>query len=447
MKVSAIFSGLFGKKKDVISKEHPSGLEEVPLSEYFSWVERQLANSSSHQNLNQQLNLYLNKFKDSRHLLQERLEDLQQEASLTAHRDIARKVTEKLSKLIFLLEFPPHSTVHILIERNPLLLVEVNSQINMVQEFLEHVPKQPSAVSSSSFSSSSSHSFSPSSNSSNSSSMFSALEEILSELQELSRNLESLSESFNTSGAKILETLPPRLEKMKNLVDRKSKLKERISFLKERLRSAEEKKAEKESELLEMKENAEYKNISALKKKKKDLLAEVQEKEERITNFFNQLSPVLEEYRLSHPSPLIDSYLLKPLSAFKKDENLAIEAIIKDISSKLETGHFSLTVQELTALSELTANTPLLELHNSYFVLLQELEDIRHEVGDSPIFSKVEDAHYRQEHFSKQIDKLSDDLVALEEEYNELEENVKRGVQLFQNLAKISLNKEVKITL
>lgn len=79
------------------------------------------------------------------------------------------------------------------------------------------------------------------------------------------------------------------------------------------------------------------------------------------------------------------------------------------------------------------------------FELKERLHHVEKHAGGHDFALKMDDAYYRLEHFSQQASRLQEDLAKLEDALQEKNIRRQREVELFTNITKISLGKEIKV--
>ncbi len=79
------------------------------------------------------------------------------------------------------------------------------------------------------------------------------------------------------------------------------------------------------------------------------------------------------------------------------------------------------------------------------FELKQQVDALEKSTGNRDFIIKLEEAIYRLDHFNQQIDKFRQEVTIIEEEIEELINRRGRELDLFKNLVKISLGKEIEV--
>ncbi len=79
------------------------------------------------------------------------------------------------------------------------------------------------------------------------------------------------------------------------------------------------------------------------------------------------------------------------------------------------------------------------------FELREELHQLEKSIGNKDFLLKLDEAHYRLEHFALNEQKLQSDVAQQEDELSALKAKQQREIEFFINLVKVSLGKEIKV--
>ncbi len=79
------------------------------------------------------------------------------------------------------------------------------------------------------------------------------------------------------------------------------------------------------------------------------------------------------------------------------------------------------------------------------FELKQKVDVLEKSIGNRDFILRLEEAIYRLDHFNQQIDKFRQEISVIEEELEELVNRRGREIDMFMNLVKISLGREIEV--
>ena len=79
------------------------------------------------------------------------------------------------------------------------------------------------------------------------------------------------------------------------------------------------------------------------------------------------------------------------------------------------------------------------------FEFKQQLDQLEKTVGNKDFLIKIDEMHYRLDHFRQQAEKLQQELTQLDDDFREKEFSLERELELFRNLVRLGLLKEIEI--
>lgn len=272
---------------------------------------------------------------------------------------------------------------------------------------------------------------------------------LLKEINELNQLKEGFEEKVGGSGYGKIAPLNKKVENLETLTEKIKELKEQLKTKKERLQKAEEFGREKGQELKEVRESSENQQLKEDSVKRKRLLDNLETNDDEIFVFFSKLKPAMQVFQgIGGRSQLVEQYLQNPSQSLKEDGNLVVVNLFRELKSALASGKIELDsgAANLTFEHIDRAEKGYLEkLRNKHFEIKEELEHLKETALGKDFKLKLEEAKYRVEHFQQQIVKIKEEKEQLEEEINENIALYNRELDLFENLVKISLGKEVKV--
>ena len=271
---------------------------------------------------------------------------------------------------------------------------------------------------------------------------------LLKELLDMRRYNDEFTQKVTLAGLTTIENLQQKKVQIEQMHETLTKLKNKEKLMQERVQRAHAIKEEKENELAKFKEEPLYQEVSSLEAQRNQLRRQREDLETEIIGFFSKLMPVLRKYVEQNPHQLVQSYLEDPSVAFGFDENLNILHVFEHLQASLLQNKIPFETEKLNSYLELIkkARTGYLEdLHKRHRVLHQELEGPSIPLKNRDFVMKLEEARYREEHFSKHLDEIEEKRGALEEELENYQERYDREVQLLQDMVKMGLGKEVTI--
>ncbi len=274
---------------------------------------------------------------------------------------------------------------------------------------------------------------------------------LLAVLLDLDAHRKRLDLKIGESKYHAIQVIDSKAEQVRRMSVHLQQLNQELSSKKDRLVVTQQKKEEKERFLQQLRGDKKNLDLHDLTKRKKELEEKLEEKEMEVLSFFSKIKPLLHQYKEIEPSNgLLFSYLKDPLSSFFQDEGLFVADILANIASLLREGKFHLSqevmVSSLSAL-EGVYNQRLKAVKAEYKELQRELKEVSDQIHHNFFVIKVDDAAYRLDHYLKQAQKLEEEIAALAEKSNRLQEVCKREQQELHSLIKSSLDKDVVISI
>ncbi len=257
-----------------------------------------------------------------------------------------------------------------------------------------------------------------------------------SELLSIFSNTKKLLGSFSipdTSSIeaiqKVHETIEPELEALQEKLEASS-FKNNFSFIL------------KEEEKGKITENPLRTEITALQNLKADFeqklihsgyrkIKTIQERAQKINQIYQEkehisqeLQQKKEQHRLMEQKKQEKEQELIPLQA---DASYTLFSQIRDQRSQL--------------LTEMQSTTDI----QKRFELKQQLDQLEKTVGNKDFILKIDESQYRLDHFMQQAEKLQQELTQLDDDFREKEFSLERELELFRNLVRLGLLKEIEI--
>ena len=219
-----------------------------------------------------------------------------------------------------------------------------------------------------------------------------------------------------------------------------SKLNEGLNDKKEKLDFLKSKMVQKEEELHKIKNRPELKNLIIENNQRKDLSGKLESYKEKISSFFSELNPILLQYSKIQPdNDIVKNYLDNPLPTFINDDGLQILHIINHIKALEKAG--KIIFENNSPLNQ----ENLENLHKNYLSARKEADVLYMSKLTDHLLIKMEDAQYRLEHFSQQVNKLKNEVTLVKEKISEHKSTLNQRMIGFQNLVKVTMGKNIKI--
>lgn len=440
------------KLLDMFINSGEDKLKKIPLEELNSWIDSCTQEVISEFKLNDQLTNYVNSLKDKHWLLEYKLDEWQEKVntlgiSMRARHNLGEAMSILLDtkSLLGLLVFPEQ--------------ISLDDALRLNSSSLDpKIKKLIQKVETSSFAPNVSMIFAPNNHpddleehdlSGNQDTPVNPLYKELVEIDNLKKNFET---KINESGYHNILILKERLAMLQDYVSKLKELNSELDSKQERLTLAKESRMDKEEQLSHL-GAAGYPSSENKKKEKEDVLKQIKEEEREIIILFSMLRPLLQEYkklesRMEFENKVVNSYLDNPVNAFLDDGTLSIKYIIQHIRSLLKTRSFSLSSLEsdslLRQLEPINANS-LEEMRFRYLQLRENLNISETPVWNNDSLAHREDAEYRLDHFSKQVDKLEEEISLCTRKITDIEKTRDNEKELFEGLARIGLKKKISI--
>ncbi len=424
---------LFGIKVNFNRK----GLEQrkISINELGSWLEGRKKELLAQAQLQEEMLKYMNEMKDVRWNFGTKLEAWVREVRMLADAELrgeTRVLFEETKRLLEKMSFPLEMDlekvlkVHALLGNEAKLLLERIDESEFAHNFMFLVPVEEYQRA-----------------------KVSPINPLVQEVLVIDALQSRLEQVLIASGLQKIDALEKKAKLLQAYSEKIQRQQQTLAEKRERLKTAEVKLAEKEACLAELKEHPAYQDLGELEKKRKQLVVERNELSDKIFVLFSKFRMVLERYSELYPDDVTSkSYMKDPLKAFLQDEGLMIVHVLNRIEAAVRGEKLVLPLTEANAFLERVESlrqSSLEDLRSRYLSLRQQLELMNSEMKNRDFLLKVEDAHYRLEHFKTQTEKLREDIDLGEEEISENEEMRSREVQQLQDLARISLEEELVV--
>ncbi len=251
------------------------------------------------------------------------------------------------------------------------------------------------------------------------------------------------------SGYQTLAKLQEKSVVLQESLGNAQKLRQRWQEKKERLQFAVQKKEEKEKEVELLKADPSYEGLQEVYGQREALVVKLEELQDCVYLFFSKIKPILKRYAQQYDgNGLVLGYLDDPVKGFVEDENVGIMHVLDHIHTGILQERFLFPTEEVNVFlgyGEKIHNGFLREKHRDLSQVKRELEMLESSMRNRYFLFKVQEAHYRVEHFAAQIKKLEEEFAQVEEEMNLAVQRFEREKQLFCELAKVSLGKNVVV--
>jgi hypothetical protein len=398
--------------------------EEIKLENLQEWLNIQSELVHQSVNINEDFSTYIKKLKDRRWYLEAQLDLWKEKAPEQIKKEV---VTIFRDTKLFLnnLTFPEQANLKYLLGINQDLLTK-SEQLVKVIENSELI---------------SSFSFMVDKESKDQQLVNPLFQELLN-LSTLVKNFENL---LVKKGFRTMDSLKEKVNKLEQSNKRIILLQKQLEERKMRLEMAISKKREKEEDLSKLTELPTYKlieKIQKIKEKKEDL-------NDSIYSIFSKLKPVLKEYVATNQNPLANAYLEDPATAFYDDDDLAVIHILGHLKAMLSAERSHLAASErnllLREIADITVEK-LQQLQKQIINLKKEMENLEDGDLDYEVTTKVEDIKYRLDHYQKQVIRMQKDIVDIEEWLEQLNANLSKEKDLFQDIIKVGLGKTIKFS-
>ena len=417
------FFGFFVENEGDSSSE----LEIIYFNDLKSWLDNLLNDNLNKHKLGEDLTTYFNEVKDKRWLLEAKLDQWQE--NLTGPNENVTEIFQDTRKFLELLAVPSEKNIESASKLNLNFSTELDNLLRKIEQsefminfsyILTDVEKKNVNVN-----------------------------PLMKELFALHSIKDQFNNTIVQSGLVKIKSLQEKVERLNQYQEKIDLLSKDLDSKSSRLQNAESRRKEKEKGLHQLKDNTEYTSLSNNKSRKKEIFTSIEQNEDKVFSFFSKLKPSLRQYSYLDPNNhLLLDYLENPIKTFFADQNLVIHSILKQLRDSLLSNLIKLEPEEknkIMGILEQSDTDYLEKLHKENEQSNQELVLLREVVGNKDFLLRVEDAQYRYNHFSKQVDKLRDEVLSLEDEMKSTIFTRDRETEMFKNLVKISLNKEVEI--
>jgi len=240
-----------------------------------------------------------------------------------------------------------------------------------------------------------------------------------------------------------------RVNHLKDYTEEIDKLKELLDTKIERLKSVQSRKEEKETDMLALKNEPKYAEFKKSESERKTIVQKLENNQNQILMFFSKIKFVLKLFLELEPwNKLIKSYLEKPVITFYQDSKLTILNVFKRIKDMISIERIKLEPKQKETTLDLfkVGCSGLLEkLHKENKYFKDKLEQLNQVVADKDFLLRIEETQYKLNHFSKQVEKLEQEVNEIKDEVND--HIILRGkeIELFKNLVKVSLGKDIEV--
>ncbi len=403
-------------------KEEP---EEISLSNLPEWLQFRAQELLINAKLQEEMQKYAAVLKDKRWFLECQLDAWQEKVREHASVEAVVPLLRETRRLLELLSFPDHMVLEKILLQNTYL----EQRLQALSEKIE----------ASSFAQD--FDFLPNANDQGN------LNPLLQALLDIDALRKTFEQKVARSGYGAIIKVKAKLEFLKQSKEQIASWETELAAKKNRLLAADEKKLEKGKELAQLKEKAQALNLESLTQKQEGLLHHLEENEMEILSFFSKIRPLLQQYSKLEPgNKAVLSYLEDPFAAFLQDERLSIRHVLDHLKALLKAGKLSLNPEQFISsltLLEAVNDAALERLRAKRGQFQQELKLATEQVQHNDVIIKLEDAAYRAEHFTKQVEKINRELFALEEKMELLREKVSQEQELIQQQLWSGLKRKV----
>ena len=271
---------------------------------------------------------------------------------------------------------------------------------------------------------------------------------LLKEIVDTRRLKDEFEDRIISSGYSKMENIRRKAFRLDELREKIKILTESLAMKREKLKIVEDRKMEKERELVLLQDNSGFSLLRNVATKKQLHSREMEELNNQINAWITKIKPALKQFQEVYPgNKLVKDYLERSTDTFYTDEGMAILSLIKSLKQSLDENKILLNAASVESfLSAFHQQEELSKLHREYQRLKTEIKksEIPPTVTRDLSF-KLEEAKYRLDHFSKQFDKMEEEVNSVEEELRKTDVSLKGELDLFQNLVKIALGKEMMV--
>ncbi|MBI2662156.1 hypothetical protein HYX11_01725 [Candidatus Woesearchaeota archaeon] len=420
-----IFSKIFGKKSTFTTYHN------LEISQLDSWLDTQSQELITKSKLDKELVHHIHNLQVKRSELEKNIQEWELALPALSHdqQEENRALLLQVKKLLSLLNFPESPNFKKAVEINVVFRKYFDMTIKKIEE------------------SRFAHDFSFLLKTDSKSEMLHPLTKNLMELDSIRSYFD---QKISQSGYRNFDTLYRKSLLLRESHHKLNQLKHHLQEKKERLKFTLEKKEEKIQELSNLKQDQGYDSLQEIYAQRERLSERMEENNDHVFLFFSKIKPALQFYKHQHPNSwLIDLYLEDPAMALSHDENLEILPILQQLEEQLTQDSASLSPEDINIflghLNKVREGC-IQVLQSDFYGLKNELNQIDLSLKSRYFIFKIQEAHYRVDHFTTQVEKINEEIAQLEDEISELQDFHTKEQQFFQNTAKISLNKEITLT-
>ncbi len=406
----------------------------IHINDLEDWTVKQEQDLITNHQLKENLFNYINKLKDKRWMLECKLDDWEKKIhalGLDYRSQDVSTIFNETRKFLNILQFDDYEDFDKIQETN-----------KKVQESLDPLQRK---INESSFSYNYSFILSREEKSQ-------ALNPLLKELLEINNLKSDFSELIIKSGFTKVSTIKEKVKTLDNLQESIRKYQSDLKTKQEKLDGVKEKVNQKKEELDLLRDNPNNLKVVIDKNQKEEIIVKKEELGDQMIIIFSKVKPALELYAEKNPQEkLVSDYLSNPAEALFNDEGLAIISVLRTIKNQVIGGELNLITQQNDAFMEfisLVNSGKLEELKEEYQYLNNQLTEIKNTTpSDKDFMLRLEEARYRLEHFSKQAEKIQEEVEVIDDEINSLLAVRSREIEMFKNLVRLAFVKEIEIRL
>lgn len=406
-------------------------IEPVSFIALSGWV-KELRDKICHESgIDEDLNSYFKQLDEVYRILDKKLVEMGGQASLWEKQDkeLGKQIDLLVKRVIEVLQVKERPSINMVFQFNERLAERIDKSLLLLEKSEDELEDAPCSEA-----------------------LISFKEGLMAEIQKLLGYRQAFEIKLFKSGLRTVQTLSHKVELLHNSISKKDKLQQKLKEKGERLESAEAKKKEKEIVLNELKLHSLYQNFSQVQDRKNQLKSELNEYLDEVRLLFLNLNFVLVRYKkMGSNMDLLNGYIDDPALAFVHDEGLAVVHLLEHLRAVIQQEKIFIDEEELPIVQstlDRATSQYLSNLQQQCFSLKQQLESFDANSNVDKTYSlKVQDGQYRYGHFVQQVQRLSEEITQLEEEFKERKEQIRREQLLFENLVRIGLQKEIKIVM
>ncbi len=246
------------------------------------------------------------------------------------------------------------------------------------------------------------------------------------------------------------ETVIHQAQQVQELAQHHQRLKETVANLQERLRGAESRWEHKKAELTLLEEDPHYASWRQLTHRRVQVQAQLEQVEDQLYQFFAALKPLMGLYAQKvEPDPLLREYLDAPFDTLLEDEIFRLESLLLRLKDALLTERVMFPRELVSAfLAQLEPSKieRVRNLRQQSLLLREQRKQLDDSLQHKNFLAKMDDAKYRLDHFSKQVGKWREEVVALEREADMGGKELTRALSVLQEKVRTLAEKDVYIT-